>query len=202
MNRRLVLVGALALGGCGLSERPYLERTQYPLLVHRPQSVPPRAGRRVLLVRTVQAAPGLNARGLQTLQPDGTMQVDFYNEWLVPPAEAVEAGLREWLAASGLFTAVIGPGSRIAADVVLESELNAFWVDAAAGLARVDLGVVTIDQRGGGKNVTLQRQISAQAPVSGPKPADAANGLRQATRKLFSEAEAALAIPAGAGRIT
>ena len=44
-----------------------------------------------------------------------------------PPAQAVEDGLRQWLAATGLFGAVLAPGSRLAADLVLEGDLTAFW---------------------------------------------------------------------------
>ena len=139
VKRRAVLASLLGLGGCGLSQRPYLERRQWPLIVRRPTTEPARPRGRVLLVRTVRAGPGLEARGLQSLQPDGSVKVDFYEEWAVPPAQAVEDDLRQWLAASGLFAAVLAPGSRLPADLVLEGDLTAFWADVPAMRARASL---------------------------------------------------------------
>ena len=118
-RRRAVLASLLGLGGCGLSQRPYLERRQWPLIVRRPAALPARARGRVLLVRSIRAGPGLEARGLQSLQPDGSVKVDFYEEWAVPPAQAIEDDLRQWLAASGLFAAVLAPGSQLPADLVM-----------------------------------------------------------------------------------
>ena len=43
MNRRALLL-PLLLTACGLSERPYAERRQGPLLVQRPITIPARAG--------------------------------------------------------------------------------------------------------------------------------------------------------------
>ena len=79
---------------------------------------PPNPRGRVLLVRDVRAGPGLEVRGLQWLQRDGSVHVDFYEQWAVPPAQAVEDDLRQWLADAGLFRAVVAPGSRLNADFV------------------------------------------------------------------------------------
>ena len=67
----------------------------------------------MLLVRPIQAAPGLESRGLQTLQPDGSLRTAFYEQWAVPPAQGVDDDLRRWLADSGLFAAVVATGSRL-----------------------------------------------------------------------------------------
>ena len=104
MRRRWLLAGVAALAGCSLlPQTPYVQRRDWPLDVRR--AVRGRRGRAgaVLLVRSVRAAPGLEARGLQWLQPDGSVHVDFYEQWAVPPAQAVEDDLRQWLADAGLF---------------------------------------------------------------------------------------------------
>jgi ABC-type uncharacterized transport system auxiliary subunit len=124
-----------------------------------------------LLVRTLRAAPGLEARGLQTLQPDGSVRIDPYEQWSVPPAEAVEDQLRRWLAASGLFAAVLAPGSEARADLVLEGELLTLIADPAHGVSRAALGVVLLDMRPAAARLRLQAEIRADAPltaVTGP----------------------------------
>ncbi len=94
---------------------------------------------------------------MQWLQRDGSVHVDFYEQWAVPPAQAVEDDLRQWLADAGLFSAVVAPGSRLNADFVLEGELDVFIADLNAGVGRVALAVVLLDQRQGATKVLLQR---------------------------------------------
>ena len=114
----MVLAGLAGLGGCSvLPQTPYVQRRDWPLDVRRPTTaVAPKQGR-VLLVRAVRAGPGLGDRGLRWLLPDGSVHVDFYEQWAVPPAEAVEDDTRRWLADSGLFIAVVATGSRLTADI-------------------------------------------------------------------------------------
>jgi cholesterol transport system auxiliary component len=147
----------------------------------------------MLLVRTVQAGPGMEARGLQTLQQDGSLKTDFYEQWVVPPAEAVDDDLRRWLADSGLFAAVVGPGSRIIADLVLEGELLALHADLASMAARATLALVLIDQRPGSARIGLQRTVAASARLEGTDPPALARAQLAAVAAMLRDAEADLA---------
>ena len=187
-----MLAAFLALTGCGLGERPYLERRQWPLIVRRPTTRPPRDRGRVLLIRTFTSGPGLDARGLQSLQPDGSVKVDFYEEWAVPTGQGAEDDLRQWLADSGLFAAVTSPGSRLPADLVLEGDLTAFWADIPALRARAALAVVLIDQRPSPVKVLLQRTFAAEAPLRSRDAPAIAGALRMALADVFQQVEAAL----------
>jgi cholesterol transport system auxiliary component len=191
MRRRVLLPVLLALAGCGLSERPYAERRQWPLAVPRPVVLPPRRGGRVLLVRSVRAGPGLEARGLQSVAPDGSIRTAFYEEWAVPPADAAEAALRSWLASCGRFAAVVGPGSRVAPGLVLEGELDALWTEA--GQARAALSVVAFTERDGTEQVRLQRSFSADVKLARTGAPAQAEGMRAALAVVFGQVEAALA---------
>lgn len=193
MNRRTLLASVLALAGCGLSERPYLEKRDWPLKVSRPDSAPPAPRGRVLLVRTVQAGPGLETRGLAALQADGSVKTEFYETWSVPPAEGAEASLREWLAASGRFAAVLNPGSRMTADLVLEATLTALIADPGKGIARAALSVVVLDQRGGGTRVLAQRMIQAEAPLAGTDAPARVAAMKAALAEVLAQAETTLA---------
>lgn len=157
---------ALALPGCGLSERPYLARRDWPLTVSRPTTIPPRPGGRVLLVRSVDAGPGMELRGLQTLEPDGSLDVSFYEEWAVAPAEGVEADLRNWLEQSGLFAAVVAPGSGAGADLVLEPRLTALIADPRAHEARATMSVLLIRQGLLSSQVLMEAVLTGRAALS------------------------------------
>ncbi|MBS0561592.1 MAG: membrane integrity-associated transporter subunit PqiC [Proteobacteria bacterium] len=187
------LAGALAAGCSVLPAAPYPQRRDWPILAARPNPLPPRPRGPVLLVRSVTPAPGLDRRGLQVLQPDGSMQVDFYEQWAVAPADGVEAALREWLAGSGLYAAVVAPGSRLSPGLALEAELQQFWADPGAGVARVALAVVLLDLRPGATKVRLQRTIAATAPLGGTAPPDVARAILAALAEALGQTERALA---------
>lgn len=196
MRRRTMLagLGVAALGGCSvLPSQPYVQRRDWPLVVHRPDVLPPRPSGPVLLVRNLAAAPGLEARGVQWLLPDGSLHVDYYEQWAVPPAQAVEDDLRRWLADAGLFSAVVGPGSRINADLVLEGELTALVGDPKAGVARAALALVLLDQKPNPIKVKLQRTETATAPLASADPAVVVAALQAAVAAVLRQAEAVVA---------
>jgi ABC-type uncharacterized transport system auxiliary subunit len=204
--RRLVVgaaVLALLPGGCQvLPDRPYVETRRFPLQPRRVAATgtgaSDRAGRRkVLMLRLVRAAPGLEQRGLRTLRADGSVHVDFYNEWTAPPAELAEEAMRRWLTESGLFSAVTTPGSRAEPDLVLEMELTALFADLRdGGAARVEMSGVLLDGQGRvlaqlspRGEVALPREATAAAVGHGDPPPEAIAG---AIETALAEALAAL----------
>ena len=190
MRRRLLLAGGAALTGCSLlPNKPYVQQREWPLDVRREPVAPPNPRRRVLLVRDVRAGPGLEVRGLQWLERDGSVHVDFYEQWAVPPAQAVEDDLRQWLADSGQFKAVVATGSRLNADFVLEAELDAFIADLNAGVARVALALVLLDQRKGSTKVLLQRTESAEVRFAGSDPPAIAEAMKAALVAVLRRTE-------------
>ncbi len=192
--RRLVIGGAASVAGCSLlPSQPYVQRRDWPLVVQRPVDLPPRRNGKTLLVRTVSAAPQLGTRGLQWLQPDGSVHVDYYEQWIAPPAQAVEEDLRGWLASSGIYAAVLAPGSRLSADLVLEGELDTFIVDLPARIARAELAVVLLDEKPISPRVKLQQTFGANAPLAGNDIRNMVDALRAALRDVLQQVEMALA---------
>jgi cholesterol transport system auxiliary component len=169
MNRRHLLLTPLLLGACSvLPERPYAQRRDWPMTVQRPTVLPAKRGGPVLLVRSVAAAPGLEDRGLHALQPDGSMAIAYYEQWISPPALALEQALRQWLSGGGVFAAVLPTGSRLDADYVLETELTALWTNVTTQRAVAGLAYSILEQRGSKPVVRAQRALSASAAVTGP----------------------------------
>jgi ABC-type uncharacterized transport system auxiliary subunit len=141
----------------------------------------------------MQAAPGLDTRGLRTLLPDGAERLDNWEEWAVPPSQGVGASLREWLAASGRFAAVLAPGSEASADLVLESQLDAFVGDQATGRGRVTFSLVLLRRAHGHDVPVLQRTVTGEAPLAGTNGPAVAASLQAALAQALAQAEAALA---------
>jgi len=194
MIRRSLLGGALAFAGCSvMPPAPYVEKHDWPLTAARPATLPSPPSGPVLLVRTLRAAPGLDARGLRTIRPDGSTTVDFYEQWSAPPPLAVEDALRRWLAGSGAFAAVLAPGSRLSADFVLEGELTALWFDQRRDLVRVAIAILLLAPAAPRKRVLLQRSFAAEARPAGSGAAAIVAATRQALASVFSAIESALA---------
>ncbi len=200
MRRRALLAAPIALAGCSvLPTRPYIDRRDWPLDSARPVTLPSRPGGAILLVRTLRAAPGLEARGLEVLQADGSIRTDYYEQWSVPPADAVEDALRRWLAASGLFAAVLAPGSRARADLALEGELLSLLGMPSQGVTRASLGVVLLDLRPAPVRVLLQADVIAQAPLARGGAAETAASGRAAVATLLASVEQRVAAAIGRG---
>lgn len=190
--KRRVFLALPLLAGCGLSERPYVERRQWPLAVARQTALPPRAAGKVLEIRTLRAGPGLEQRGLQALQADGSIRTGFYEEWAVPPAQGAEEALRRWLAESGIFAAVVAPGSRAAPDFALEGDLTALWSEPAARLAHASIAIIVIAQKPEAGRIIVQRQFSETAALAADGPQAEMQAMVAALAIALARIEAAL----------
>lgn len=198
MRRRLfMLLSPLGLTACGslLPAQKYTPRTVWPLAPAPPAATGTAHGP-VLLVRPLAAAPGLEARGLQSLRPDGALEVDYYNLWATPPADAVTQALMEWCAASGLFAAVVTPGSRLAPGLIVEGELTELLTDPRQGSASAALTLTLIKPAGGPAETALpvmQRRLQARVALQGSDAAARVAAQTNAVAGLLAQAMALLA---------
>ena len=128
----------------------------------------------------------MDNRGLRFVGGGGQVDTEFYNEWTAPPVELVEEAMRQWLAASGLFAAVVSPGSRLRAGLVLEAELLRLQAEPRNGLARAGLAALLLDEPRDGAQARILGQFTPEgtAPLAG--------GARREDKVPASEAAAAM----------
>ena len=194
LPRRLLPLGLTALAACSVLPQPkYVQQTQWPLIVHRPQSLPRAARGKVLVVRDVQAAPGVDQRGLQWFEPNGSVHVDFYNQWAVTPSQAATSNLQQWLTASGLFSAVVGGGSGLIPNLILDTQLTQFIADPRNLTAHCAILVTLINADRTPSTVLLQQTIAGEARMPVDTPEGVADGLRAALADALGKSEAAIA---------
>jgi len=194
-RRALLLAAPLLVSACSvLPERPYQEISRYALEPRRQGEGWRGKGRRLLLLRTLRAPAALDVRGLRSIRPDGTEEIDFYAEWISPPAEAAEQALRRWLMDARLFAAVLAPGSRANPDLVLEGELTRLVANRARGQAEAELNFVLISERESAPRV-LGQMIStgsAALPSGTLRPDQSAAAINAALANAFASLEQAL----------
>ena len=196
MSRRLFLpLPFLAVGACTALNRPYQEVRRYALAPERPRREPPPRRGPVLLLRSVRAAPGMDNRGLRVLGAGGQVNTEFYNEWSAPPVELAEEAMRQWLAGSGLFSAVVSPGSRLRPSVVLESELLRLQAEPRAGLARAELAALLLEEPRDGAQARILGQFTPEgtAPLPGGARRDDSVPAGEAAAAMRDALAAALA---------
>jgi cholesterol transport system auxiliary component len=193
MIRRTLLLLPLALGGCSvLPDRPNIPVRRFALNPERPSRRTAPRGAAVLLVRRVRGVPGLQELGLRRAEADGGFSIAPWDEWLAPPGDLAEAALRSWLQASGLFAAVVAPGSRAEHTLVLEAQLTALEAAPAASEARAGLAGVLLQERNLASRVLLTFDVRGRAPLAlgADAPAEAA-AMQAALGDAFAELERA-----------
>jgi len=203
MKRRSPLVLALVAGllatGCLSTSRPYPAKQRFVLEAPRQGSAPLREGGPLIEVPPFGQGPRLAGRQLVYRTSESEYVPDFYAEFWSPPGGLVAEAVRHWLAASGLFTGVLEPGSSVRPALALEgwiSELYGDYRDPAAPKAVLELHVVLLDRRRPAPGIVFQRDYRAQeaATASTPEALVAAwdTGLGQALSALEADLRAAV----------
>jgi len=189
MSRRALLLLPLPLAACSvLPDRPNIPIRRFALNPERDSRRAASRNAPVLLVRRVRGVPGLQELGLRVAAADGSIAITPWDEWLAPPGDLAEAALRAWLQASGLFTAVVAPGSRAEHSLVLEAQLTV--LEAAPGEARAGLAGVLLQERGLSSRVLLTFDLHGRAPLpAGGGAAAAAAAMQAALGEAFWELE-------------
>lgn len=189
-RRRLLLATPLALAGCGgiLAKQPYVARNDWPLAPPPPSGAVGGAPKGVILVQGIGAGPALSQRGLITQLADGSIHRGYYNRWATPPAQALTASLIAWLQASGDFAAVVGEGSSLTANFIVEGTLDTLLADPTAEVARCTLTLVVARPHGIGEMPVLQRRLHGVARLAGATAPDLVAGQRAAVGLVLGQA--------------
>jgi ABC-type uncharacterized transport system auxiliary subunit len=169
MKRRVIVAAPVVLAGCAslLPKQQYIPQVNWPLDPQPPASEPVNAAGKVVLLRDLNAGPGMSNQGIQTLHQDGSLSISYYNQWAVAPADAAAEVLANWLAASGAFSAVVAPGSRLTANLIVEGEFSELLSDLGAGDAKAVLTLVVIQSVNGNTRPLAQQRIVGTAKLSG-----------------------------------
>ena len=181
------LAAALALSACSLprvTQRP--AQTDYRLRAPRVEQPAPGLAPVILRVQPVRAAPGL--QGVDMLYSPTPLQLLPYRDsrWLVPPAEMIDAALRDTLARQPWVAAVVGGEAPGRADGSLRCRLDSLEHDVYAH--RVELGLRCQIYTGDEQALRGSWSFQAARPVAEQNAAQYA----QATQGLLNRAVAEL----------
>jgi ABC-type uncharacterized transport system auxiliary subunit len=146
---------------------------------------------RVLSIRTLEIAPPFDGRSLVYRTGDFSYERDPYAEFLSSPAEELVASISGILSANGCFSAVVGMGSAVTPNTLVEINISQLYGDIrnpGSPYAVLAMQVVFVNAKNGVPgNVILQRSYSRRIPVKSATAAAFMKGWNEALVEIFGE---------------
>jgi cholesterol transport system auxiliary component len=177
------------LSGCGLS-KPFPDKALFAIDPGSPERTVAQISPLTLQVSRVRVAPPSDAQTFLYKLSGLRYETDYYNGFIAAPGQLLTAGLVGWVKQSGLFGVVVGSGSGLAHQFVLEgnvTELCGDYSDAKKPKAAIAASFFLIDDRTVDGRVLFQKTYHAVAPLSGTGPEALAKAMNEAYRHILQE---------------
>ncbi len=190
-----LLVLAAAVAGCSLKKQ---SPAKLRYLVEAKRSGEPKTatGQATLRVRSLQIATPFEGRGFVYRNSDQNYETDFFREFLVAPQPMLTEQVRQWLGASGLFRAVLGPASKLDSTYSLEGNVTALYGDfreTAAAKAVLEIHFLLVNDQGPSPQIVFQKSLRQEAQPDDRSPDALVKAWGIALAKVLADLERDLA---------
>ena len=176
-------------GACVQLNKSYPEKQFYSLEVARTAATANPGTGHVLRVRRFVVAPQYEGRELVYRTGDLQFESDFYHEWFVQPGAVLTQQTLNWLAASGIFQAVLDSGSRLDETLTLEGHVTALYGDyrdKSAPKAVLELRVRVIGENESRPPILFHQDYRQAITVADETPEALVKGLNEELQLILS----------------
>lgn len=172
------------LAACSLGLNREAPQKQQFVLAPEPGEAQPPVGDAVLELRPVYVHRTWAGRGFVTVGEAGAVEAAFYEEWFVPPAEAVHDSLLAWLDRCSGARAVVPAGTRL--DVTHRLECDVRQVGVVVREAG-PVGIVAIRAILLAEGGSVQQEFRAETPLEADTAAAHAAAVRRSLATVLAE---------------
>jgi cholesterol transport system auxiliary component len=187
-----VLAVLLLAAGCVQLNKTYPEKRFYSLALTRAGEQAASPSDKILRVRRFLVAPQFEGREFVYRTGNLQYESDYYNEWFVSPGALLTEETFNWLAASGLFHAVLDGGSTIEESVMLEGYVTALYGDfreAPAPKAVLELRIHVIEADGRRPRILFHQSYRQAITVADESPGSLVKGWNSDLEQILSAVE-------------
>ena len=187
----ILLVVSLS-AGCFTLKKQYPEKHLFVLDVAQKQNTQAPNPGTVLTVRPFRISPQYEGRGLIYRKKDLNYEIDFYNEFLIPPAALVTEQVSVWLKSAGIFEYVTDTSSRLMATHSLEGLVVALYGDYSkvqSAEAVLQLQLILLDETAARPRPVFERTYRKTAPIPRGSAEELVQGWNNALRQILEDFE-------------
>lgn len=164
----ILLLSACILSGCmRLGQRPPT-KTSYVITAQRTAKAEESRDTTVLQVMPVRISPRFNGRSFVYRQDTSQYQMDFYNGFLIAPANLVQEEIVRWLSASGRFAHVSSSAGPLPPDYLLLGRISELYGDyrSKAPTALLAIEFMLLNPRAADHPVRFQQNYRSEVALT------------------------------------
>jgi len=146
----------------------------------------------ILGVEPFSIDSAFRTRGIVYKKTAHEYQGDFYQEYLIPPAQMMTEQTCRWLRDSGLFARVLDPGSIMQSTHVLEGHIGKVYVDASQGnqyVAKLEISFYLLKKEKRDEKILFGKTYTSSKPMESSKTEDYFKALEAALTEVLQQYE-------------
>jgi cholesterol transport system auxiliary component len=177
------------MAGCGKQE---YSKQRYWLDIQRPKANLGIANGTILAVEPFSIDSAFRTRSIVYKKTSHEYESDFYQEYLIPPAQMMTEQTRRWLGNSGLCARVLQPGSTMQPTHILEGHIGKLYIDSSAdgqSVANLEISFYLLKKEKRDEQILFGKTYTASKQMESSATEDYFRALKNALTEILRKSE-------------
>lgn len=188
----MTVTGIMLFCLTGCFEKQQFAKQRYWLDIKRPKTISGKTSEAILSIEPFSIDSAFRSRSVVYKKTAHEYQGDFYQEYLIPPAQMMTEQTCRWLRDSGLFARVLEPGSIMQSTHILEGHVGKVCVDASQGnrhVAELEISFYLLEKDKRDKKILFGKTYTSSKPMEFPETEDYFKALEAALTEVLQQCE-------------